>query len=298
MASVLTLLPEPSRRWFAYYPTMPTFPEHLFQHHINSPRTPSPRRVVEFMTGLLGMLFPELSDHRYGSLREFENRYEALFLDLNELLQTLQTELRQTPDDLETAFRERLPDVHKMLIQDAEAINSGDPAASSRTEVIRTYPGFFALAVHRLAHEFYRMEVPLIPRILSEYAHSLTGIDIHPGATIEENFCIDHGTGIVIGETAHIGRNVKMYQNVTLGALSVRKDLAQTKRHPTIEEGVVIYAGATILGGDTTVGAGSVIGGNVWLTKSVPPNSRIYYQGLMKTSTLDTNGARVSEFLL
>ena len=263
---------------------MPTFPEHLFQHHINSPRTPSPRRVVDFMTGLLGMLFPELSEQRYGSLREFENRYDALFLDLNDLLQTLQPELHQPPHELEAAFRQRLPDVHRLLLQDAAAIDRGDPAARSRTEVIRTYPGFFALAVHRLAHEFYHLRVPLVPRLLSEYAHSLTGIDIHPGATIGENCCIDHGTGIVIGETALLGNNVKLYQNVTLGALSVRKDLAQTKRHPTLEDGVVIYAGATILGGDTIVGAHSIIGGNVWLTKSVPPGARVYYQGRFRTT--------------
>ena len=277
---------------------MPTFPEHLFQHHINSPQTPSPKRVVEFLNGLLGMLFPELSDHQYQSLPQFENRYEALFLDLNGILQTLQTELLQTPNDLENIFREKLSGVHDMLLKDAEAICLGDPAARNRTEVIRTYPGFYALAVHRLAHEFYRMEVPLIPRILSEYAHSLTGVDIHPGATIEENFCIDHGTGIVIGETAHIGSNVKMYQNVTLGALSVRKDLAQTKRHPTIEGGVVIYAGATILGGDTVIGANSIIGGNVWLTKSVAPDSRIYYQALLKQTISGKNGTRSSEFSL
>lgn len=269
-----------------------SFSEHLFQHHINSVRTPAPARVVHWLNEMLGMLFPELSDRSFSSLREFQNRYEALLLELHDLLELLQPGLHKTPRELEEEFARRLPGVHAMLLKDAEAIDSGDPAASSRTEVIRTYPGFYALAVHRLAHEFYGMEVPLIPRILSEHAHSITGVDIHPGATIEENFCIDHGTGIVIGETAHIGPNVKMYQNVTLGALSVRKDLAQVKRHPTIEAGVVIYAGATILGGDTVVGTNSIIGGNVWLTKSVPANSQLYYKASLKHRV---NGKLASE---
>ena len=153
----------------------------------------------------------------------------------------------------------------------------GLPAAVDVDEVIRTYPGFLGIAIYRIAHHFHRAGVPVIPRVLTEHAHARTGIDIHPGASIGPSFCIDHGTGIVVGETSEIGRNVKLYQGVTLGALSVQKEMARTKRHPTVEDDVVIYAGATILGGDTVVGRGSVIGGNVWLLHSVPPNSRVYY---------------------
>jgi serine O-acetyltransferase len=165
-----------------------------------------------------------------------------------------------------------------MLLEDAQAINDGDPAAKSRDQVIRTYPGFLAIACYRIGHSFCQIGVPLLPRILTEYAHSKTGIDIHPKAKIGRRFCIDHGTGIVIGETTIIGEDVKIYQGVTLGALSVKKEMAKMKRHPTIEDNVVIYAGATILGGSTIIGKNSIIGGNVWLTESIPPNSRVYHK--------------------
>nr|WP_246202660.1 serine O-acetyltransferase EpsC [Fulvivirga lutimaris] len=165
----------------------------------------------------------------------------------------------------------------------------GDPAAKSKVEVIKTYPGFYAIAAHRIAHEFQKYNLTLIPRIISEHAHSHTGIDIHPCAQIGEHFCIDHGTGVVIGETTIIGDYVKIYQGVTLGALSVRKEDAKTKRHPTIENNVIIYSGATILGGKTEVGQGSIIGGNVWLTKSVPPNSRLSYsEAINKTQIIES----------
>jgi serine O-acetyltransferase len=152
----------------------------------------------------------------------------------------------------------------------------GDPAAKSYEEVILSYPGFEAITVHRLAHFFWNAQVPLIPRMMSELAHSRTGIDIHPGATIGESFFIDHGTGVVIGETTIIGKNVKLYQGVTLGALSVKKEEGNRKRHPTIEDDVTIYSNATILGGATIIGKGSTIGGNVWITESVPPNTMVY----------------------
>ncbi|MEM6297842.1 MAG: serine acetyltransferase, partial [Bacteroidota bacterium] len=160
----------------------------------------------------------------------------------------------------------------------AKAMYAGDPAAKSLTEVIRTYPGFYAVAAHRIANCIHRIGIALMPRVISEHANSKTGIDIHPGARIGRNFCIDHGTGVVIGETCVIGDNVKIYQGVTLGALSVRKEDAAKKRHPTIEDHVVIYAGATILGGNTIVGHDSIIGGNVWLTASVEPFSKVYYK--------------------
>ncbi|MGH7627915.1 MAG: serine O-acetyltransferase EpsC [Gemmatimonadales bacterium] len=170
-------------------------------------------------------------------------------------------------------FLARLPVIYDALLADADAICQGDPAAESRDEVILAYPGFFAIALYRIAHALHRLGAPLAARLLAEYAHRETGIDVHPGATIGARFSIDHGTGVVIGETAVLGDGVKLYQGVTLGAAAVRKDLSRTKRHPTIGNRVVIYSNATILGGDTEVGDDSIIGGNVWLTSSVPPRS-------------------------
>ncbi len=172
-----------------------------------------------------------------------------------------------------TRFLAQLPAIYDALLADAEAICQGDPAARSRDEVILAYPGFFAIAMYRIAHALHGLGAPLAARLLTEYAHRETGIDIHPAAIIGSRFSIDHGTGVVIGETAVLGDGVKLYQGVTLGAASVRKDLSRTKRHPTIGNRVVIYANATILGGDTEVGDDSIIGGNVWVTASVPPKS-------------------------
>lgn len=170
-----------------------------------------------------------------------------------------------------------IPELYHRLTTDIEAILEGDPAAFNEFEVIRAYPGFVALSHYRIAHELHILRVPLIPRILTEHAHCKTGIDIHPGAVIGDYCMIDHGTGVVIGETAVIGKHVKIYQGVTLGALSVNKNMASVKRHPTIEDNVILYSGATILGGDTIVGQDSVIGGNVWLTRSVEPGSMVYH---------------------
>jgi serine O-acetyltransferase len=178
--------------------------------------------------------------------------------------------------DLVVGFLEALPGLRERLMEDIEASFQGDPAAKSIEEVILAYPGLEAIVVHRIAHVFWQAELPLIPRMMSEYVHGKTGIDIHPGAVIGRRFFIDHGTGVVIGETAIIGDDVKLYQGVTLGALSVRKEEGNVKRHPTLEDGVTVYSGATILGGCTVVGRGSVIGGNVWLTHSVPAGSRVY----------------------
>lgn len=175
------------------------------------------------------------------------------------------------------AFLERLSAIQELLLLDAAAIHAGDPAAESRDEVILAYPGFLATAVHRISHELYRLQVPLLPRLVSEWSHRETGIDIHPGAQIGASFAIDHGTGIVIGESSVIGDRVRIYQGVTLGALAVNKRLAHHKRHPTIGDDVVLYANATILGGNTVVGEGSIIGGNVWLTSSVPPRSVVQF---------------------
>lgn len=171
------------------------------------------------------------------------------------------------------ALIEQIPELRRQIGLDVQAAFAGDPAARSTEEVIVSYPGLDAILVYRIAHFLSKNGVPVLPRIMSEYAHSITGIDINPGAEIGESFFIDHGTGVVIGETCVIGNNVKIYQGVTLGALSVQKDLMNKKRHPTIENNVTIYANSTILGGETVVGEGSVIGGNTWVTRSVPPHS-------------------------
>jgi serine O-acetyltransferase len=177
-------------------------------------------------------------------------------------------------------FFSRLPQVRRMLVLDVQAAYDGDPAASNLAEIIFAYPGLVAITIYRIAHELQILGVPLLPRIMSEHAHSKTGIDIHPGARIGESFFIDHGTGVVIGETTDIGNGVKIYQGVTLGALSFPKDergkiIRGAKRHPTLEDGVVIYAGATILGGNTVIGEGSVIGGNTWVIDSVPARTKV-----------------------
>ena len=174
-------------------------------------------------------------------------------------------------------FLKKIPDVRAMLETDLEAAFQGDPAAKYRDEIILSYPGMFAITVNRLAHELFLLEVPLIPRIMTEYAHSITGIDIHPGATIGRYFFIDHGTGVVVGETTKIGDNVKLYQGVTLGALSTRggQVLRNVKRHPTLEDNVTVYSGASILGGETVIGTGAVIGSNAFVTSSVPAHTRV-----------------------
>jgi serine O-acetyltransferase len=188
------------------------------------------------------------------------------------------------PEKVSLALLKRIPTLRALLSKDVLAAFQGDPAANSVEEVIFSYPSIAAITVHRIAHELHREGVPMLPRIMSEHAHEVSGIDIHPGATIGESFFIDHGTGVVIGETCEIGDNVKVYQGVTLGALSLARghgaggEPVRGKRHPTIEDNVTIYAGATILGGETVIGAGSVIGGNVWLVTSVPPGSRISYE--------------------
>jgi serine O-acetyltransferase len=251
-------------------------------HQARGQKIPAPDEVCGWLEGLLTVMFPELAERRYRNERELSQHYEQLKLKLYTILETIEEELPLSARAIEDAFLEQIPGIYNMLQMDAEAILAGDPAAVSQTEVIRTYPGFRAIAVYRMAHAFHDLGVPLIPRILTEHVHGLTGIDIHPSANIGERFCIDHGTGVVIGETVDIGNNVKIYQGVTLGALSVRKEYAKTKRHPTIEDNVVIYSGATILGGDTVIGEGSIIGGNVWVTNSVPPHSRVYYKNMEK----------------
>jgi serine O-acetyltransferase len=235
---------------------------------------PLKRDVAAFADELLGILFPQLSDDALATPDDLSARLILTRRDLRRLVEPLAEPGRA--DDVIAGFATALPGIHASLVLDAEAICAGDPAAESVDEVVAAYPGFLAIAIHRIAHAIHHQGVPILPRLLAEVAHTRTGIDIHPGASIGRSFCIDHGTGIVVGETAVIGDDVKLYQGVTLGALSVAKSAAGTKRHPTIGDRVVIYAGATVLGGDTVVGEDSVVGGNVFLTNSVPPGSIVY----------------------
>lgn len=239
------------------------------------PATPS---VKDFTQNLVNWLFPEHTGRvltAYDVLAEYAT---SLQTQLQHLLEPMQASLKAPAATVAQTFMDRVPQIYADLNKDAEAVLLGDPAATCLYEVIRTYPGFYAIAFYRIAHCLYKLQVPLLPRIITELAHAQTGVDIHPAAVIGPYCCIDHGTGVVIGETTVIGEHVKIYQGVTLGALSIEKEMAQSKRHPTIEDHVVIYAGATILGGDTVIGHHSIIGGNVWLIKSIEPFSRIYYR--------------------
>jgi serine O-acetyltransferase len=252
------------------------FPDYL--HNLNQTSFegwPAAKEAHTFIEDVIDFLFPFRTKVRY-SLKEFRLQLGKLEIKLEGLLTSIQHNLKQDPGKATRSFLEKLPEIHSKLMLDAKAFMTFDPAAESIEEIILSYPGFCSIAVYRISHELYLMKVPVLPRIISEYAHSKTGVDIHPGATIGDSFFIDHGTGTVIGETAVIGHNVKIYQGVTLGALFVKKSLAKKKRHPTIEDNVIIYAGCTILGGDTIIGHDSVIGGNVWLTESVQPHSIVY----------------------
>ncbi|MDR6370071.1 serine O-acetyltransferase [Chryseobacterium bernardetii] len=221
-------------------------------------------------------------------LPQNNNTEEQLKINFKALQQTLSDQINTVTGNKEitekqvSQFFEALPELYDQLVLDAKSILEFDPAADSLEEVYLAYPGFFATYVYRISHQLWSQEVKILPRVISEYAHSKTGIDIHPGATIGKSFFIDHGTGIVIGETTVIGNNVKIYQGVTLGALNVSKEKAHQKRHPNIEDDVIIYSGATILGGETTIGRESIIGGNVWITQDVPANSLVYHKSEIK----------------
>lgn len=260
------------------------FIQSLFQKHINTPSYPSTSSVSRFVTKLLLLLFPEQTKNHFDSKEKLAEAFVQLEVELAGILNIMQVHLPKNSEYLAKEFFEAIPETYRILNTDVEAIFSGDPAAKSEYEVVRAYPGFYAIAFYRFAHILYNLEIPLIPRVITEYAHSKTGIDIHPAAIIDEYFYIDHGTGTVIGETCHIGKNVKLYQAITLGALSVSKNMVSLKRHPTIEDDVVIYSGATILGGETIIGRGSIVGGNVWLTKSIAPGTKIYHQEQVKIS--------------
>ncbi|MCU7552157.1 serine acetyltransferase [Chitinophagaceae bacterium LB-8] len=250
---------------------------HIFDKQKQIEATPSNEDIATWALQVISLLFPEVSMNRFFSVEEMESEWQKLKDDLGTILNATSACKEQDKKHIAEAFFEELPRICKILNTDINATLNGDPAARSEFEVIRAYPAFYALSFYRMAHALQKLDVPLIPRILTEWAHSKTGIDIHPGAEIGEYFHIDHGTGIVIGETTKIGKHVKLFQGVTLGALSVDKSLAFTKRHPTVEDHVIIYSNATILGGKTVIGHHSVVGGNVWLTKSVPPGSMVYH---------------------
>jgi len=243
------------------------FREMLFPGYFGTQKL-DPANLKYYMGQSVSLLFDLLSDEVTHSIRHDCLRYDQSCTNCGESGHQIVLEVF-----------EAVPQLRQVLATDVRAFFEGDPAAKSYDEIIFAYPGIFAIMVYRIAHLLYLKDVPLLPRIMSEHAHSVTGIDIHPGAEIGEYFVIDHGTGVVIGETTVIGKNVRIYQGVTLGALSLPQNAGEQfrgeKRHPTIEDDVIIYSGATILGGDTVIGKRSVIGGNVWLTQSVPPDTRV-----------------------
>ena len=243
------------------------FKELLFPGYFTREKI-DPVNLTYYMGQSVAKLYDLLSEQVCNSIRHDCFRYD----------QACQ-ECETRSYEVALAMLESVPKIRQLLARDVKATLAGDPAAKSHDEVIFSYPGLFALLVYRVAHRLHELEVPLLPRIMAEYAHAETGIDIHPGATIGQSFVIDHGTGVVIGETTVIGDHVRIYQGVTLGALSLPEGagdkLKGEKRHPTIEDSVTIYSGATILGGETIIGARSIIGGNVWLTQSVPPDTKV-----------------------
>jgi serine O-acetyltransferase len=264
---------------------------------LESAALPNRRAVIEALNHLKPVIYMGFfstrplnrGNLRYAISEHLHPAYEILVEQISRAVQYEQTCGRSTEnrgrdwsEAVVMGLFNRLPELRALLNDDVLAAFAGDPAAKSVEEIIFSYPAIQAITTYRVAHELYSEQVPMIPRILSEHAHGKTGIDIHPGAQIGRSFFIDHGTGVVIGETCVIGHNVKLYQGVTLGALSLPRDddgtlLRQHKRHPTISDNVTIYSGATILGGETVIGEGSVIGGNVWLVESVPPHSKVTY---------------------
>lgn len=258
--------------------TTENFPKYLIaQYNEFRKEVPSMNKAHRFIDNLIYFLFPFKIDKKC-TLPMFELSFQQLQIDLKDLLVPLESILNDSIDNISRQFFSAISSIYENLINDAQLFVDFDPAAKSRESVILYYPGFYAISVYRLSHELYKLNVPYLPRMISEFSHSKTGIEIHPGAEIGEHFFIDHGTGIVIGETTIIGNNVKIYQGVTLGAISVDKSMRGKKRHPTLEDNVIVYSGSTILGGNTTIGHDTVIGGNVWLTKSVPPYSVVYHE--------------------
>lgn len=268
--------------YFYMKPALDSFFQKLdAQHRLSNNRIPPKQEAQRLADELFLFLFPMIKEEA----RPAEVEYALLRHELILLLQPLLQEQDGSMFPMVDAFFDGLPEVYERLLEDADAIMQFDPAATCIEEVIATYPGFYAIALYRIAHLLHHLGAPLLPRVFSEYVHGKTGIDIHPAATIGHSFFIDHGTGVVVGATAVIGANVKIYQGVTLGALQVDKSLASVKRHPTIEDNCILYANSTILGGRTVVGHDSVIGGNSWLTESVPPFSIVLHQSQVKVRT-------------
>ena len=251
--------------------------QHIFNKQQVLEDVPPNETIARWASELICLLFPELSACNYNGVEDIDQEFKRLETALTVMLNATKACCDCNNELISNQFFKGAPELYRVLNTDVEALLNGDPAAKSEFEVIRAYPGFYALCFYRIAHLLLTLDVPLLPRILTEYAHSKTGIDIHPGAEIGEYFYVDHGTGIVIGETAIIGNYVKLYLGVTLGALSVDKSMVSMKRHPTVEDNVIIYSNATVLGGDTVIGHNSIIGGNVWLTHSVPSGSFVYH---------------------
>ena len=264
--------------------------ELLFKQKINHQLTTHLTRkmISEFVEEAFKFLLPGMIGHQCTNAQDVSESLETHIKNLKTILPL------NLVEEVSVKYERALPLLNQKILLDAKATLDGDPAAKDLTEVVICYPGIIAIASYRLANFFYRENIQILPRLITEIAHEKTGIDIHPGASIGESFFIDHGTGIVIGESAIIGNHVKIYQGVTLGALSVDKSMALKKRHPTIEDHCVIYSHATILGGDTVIGAHSVIGGNVWMTKSVAPNSIVYHKSEVK---LDSKSINLAEEL-
>ena len=275
--------------------------------HVAAEPLPSRLHVIEILDSCRDILFPgyfrnqgiDRVDLTYQLGMEISRLYEKLTREITRAIRheclrhgSACQHCEQAGKESAFRFLETIPSLRTMLATDVRAAYNGDPAAGSLDEIIFSYPGIQAIMVYRIAHELYQLDIPILPRIMSEHAHGVTGIDIHPGARIGASFFIDHGTGVVIGQTSFIGDRVRIYQGVTLGALSFKRDEAgqlerSGKRHPTLEDDVVVYAGSTILGGDTVIGARSVIGGNTWLTQSVPSDTKVVLKSpelIMKTS--------------
>ncbi|HNY11475.1 MAG TPA: serine acetyltransferase [Candidatus Wallbacteria bacterium] len=263
--------------------------------HVGFPMVPSHESLIEIIALIRAILFPGYFGEQELDKPNVEYYLGGKIIALYKILsqQIAKCRMHECKDKLKVCskctavgkseainFLSKIPRIREMLSKDCGSALAGDPAAKSFDEIVFCYPGFYAISIYRVAHELHMQNIPLLPRMLTEYAHSKTGCDIHPGAKIGESFFIDHSTGVVVGETTVIGKNVKLYQGVTLGALSFPRDkhgnlIRNIKRHPTIEDEVVIYANATILGGETVIGKGAVVGGNVWITESIPPKAKV-----------------------
>jgi serine O-acetyltransferase len=275
---------------------MQNISQQIFQHKTQfGVKSSLARSMVEvFFYDSLDLVFPGMIRNKFQNAEDLDAVLGMHLKDLERILKLVKKD-DENIQRIVLDYSKQIIPLSIEIEKDANALLSGDPAAKDLLEILLCYPGLYSIAAYRLAHFFYHQKIPILPRLISEIAHEKTGIDIHPGASIGESFFIDHGTGVVIGETSVIGNNVKIYQGVTLGALSVDKKLAETKRHPTIKDHCVIYSHATILGGETVIGEHSVIGGNVWMTKSVPAHSLVYHKSEVKLDNLNNNTREINQ---